>query len=168
MKQARDRRGRFTKRSRGQRPYTTWDIIVTFAIMMLPIMAVIHYEYNELVYPAEASAPEQTIEQLVEVEPKEVRIQVLYDTESVKREIEEVFGENHIMLKVAKCESEYKQFAFNPTNNSNDRGIFQISEKYHGVGDEMYDVKKNIAYAKKLYDRNGLKDWVWSKHCWNK
>lgn len=156
----RDSRGRFKKQ---YRQATVWDKLMVIGVALFAIGVVIYEEYTILVEPVWAY---NTVEVVEPEPPKEVRIEVTYSVESVKRHIEDTFGEGHIMLKVAECESGFDQYAFNPTNNSNDRGVFQISELYHGVGDEMFDVKKNIAYAKKLYDKNGLRDWLASKPCW--
>lgn len=100
-------------------------------------------------------------------------IEVSYSKERVQELIKEAFPDAPIMLKVAACESGFLQHAYNPTNDSHDGGVFQISQKYHGqqmekLGLDPYDVKDNIAYARILYDRNGLRDWSASKHCWSK
>jgi len=108
-------------------------------------------------------------------EHKVVLIEPTYTEESIKIRIKEAFPEDsERMLRVALCESSLNPNAFNPTNGSNDRGIYQISEKYHkdtytklGFTD-MSDVEQNIAYSKYLYETNGLKPWVHSKSCWNK
>jgi len=107
------------------------------------------------------------------VEPREVRIEVRVDwtKERIKKEIETVFPGLPIMLEVARCESEYRVKAYNPTNNSNDKGIFQISERYHGdrveqLGLDMYNPAENIRFARMLYDERGLDPWIHSKHCW--
>ncbi len=104
---------------------------------------------------------------------KTVLIEISYTQEGIERRIEEEFRDAPIMLKVARCESSLKADAYNPKNNSHDRGIFQISEKYHGeemkeLGIDPTDVADNIKYARILYDRNGTKDWTASKECWNK
>lgn len=168
MKRIRDSRGRFARKHTNSKQYreaSRVEKILVLGALLITITIIVTEEVKELVKPVEA------FEEIIiptKQEPKEVRIQVVYDQESIIEEIERVFGEGHIMLKVAWCESRYDQFAFNPTNGSNDRGVFQISEFWHGVGDEMYDVPTNVAFAKKLYDRNGLSDWSASRHCWSR
>lgn len=125
-------------------------------------------EYNRahpLVYVAEAQV----------IEPREVLIEIQIDwtEERIIKEIENTFPDAPIMIKVAKCESHYKNDAYNPTNNSHDRGIFQLSQKYHGeemeeLGLDPHDIQDNIKFARILYDRNGLTPWSASKGCWNK
>lgn len=100
-------------------------------------------------------------------------IELSYTKERVKELIAETFADAPIMQEVARCESGFLQHAYNPTNNSHDGGVFQISQKYHGkrmekLGLDPYDVKDNIAYARILYDEQGLAPWVWSKPCWSK
>lgn len=74
-------------------------------------------------------------------------------------------------VKVAECESSFLPDAYNPTNNSHDGGIFQVSLKYHGpeleaLGLDRFDVRDNLTFARILYDRNGWRDWSASQHCW--
>jgi hypothetical protein len=82
------------------------------------------------------------------------------------------------MEKVAKCEGVRNGLldpeAFNPTNGSGDKGIFQISTLYHydtytSLGfTDMYDVEQNVAYARLLYDSQGLQPWSASRLCWSR
>ena len=48
------------------------------------------------------------------------------------------------LLNLAHCESRFTPTAFNPTNKSNDRGIYQISKRWHPeVSDDVaYDPKQ--------------------------
>jgi hypothetical protein len=167
---------------------------IQLAIVSLLAGAVLHY----IVYPTLLQAfvgKTETVEQ-GEEEPaiqlpsevsalevkEEVKIEVVTDWthERIVEEIHRVFPDAPIMVKVAKCEGSRHGLldpeAFNPTNNSNDSGVFQISEKYHGGANgyralgltDMFDVKQNLAYARHLYDTQGLEPWKWSKHCWSK
>ena len=112
-----------------------------------------------------------------EIEPvaEVVLIRVAYNwtKERIEQEVMAVFPDAPVMLKVVACESDYKIDAYNPTNNSHDQGLLQISDRYHkkewtrlGFTD-MKDPIQNLAYGRILYDKNGLTDWRWSKHCWN-
>lgn len=81
----------------------------------------------------------------------------------VVKEIERVFGKDHIMYWVALNESE-----FNPTAESGTGpvGVFQIAGvtwRHHKCAGDRYNYKDNIACAKIIYDANGLTDWRWSK-----
>ena len=96
----------------------------------------------------------------------------------IKAEIEKEFGVDSIMVKIASCESHFRQFDKNGEvlrgeQNPLDRGIFQINEYYHlenskQLGYDIYTIKGNIGYARYLYDKNGTRDWGWSKFCWKK
>jgi hypothetical protein len=109
-----------------------------------------------------------------EEEPEvQVVVRINWTTDRVKEEIRKVFPDAPIMLEVARCESGFKPNAYNPTNGSGDKGIMQISTKYHGhrtnaLGLDMYDVQDNLKYARMLYDESGLQPWKWSKPCWSK
>lgn len=136
-------------------------IFIGFGIVLIPISE-LHYMYTEAKEPLVYETPEEVAQE----QPVQVVVKVNWTADRIEKEIDKVFPDAPIMKTVAWCESRLNPKAFNPTNGSNDRGIFQISEKYHGVGDEMFDVEKNLAYARKLYDQNGLSDWSASKHCW--
>lgn len=91
--------------------------------------------------------------------------------QDVITEINRVFPDAPIMVEVARCESGFIPHAYNPTNNSHDGGIFQVSEKYHGarlreLGLDRFDVIDNIAYARILYDESGFQPWNASRGCW--
>lgn len=62
-------------------------------------------------------------------------------------------------IAIMNCESSGNQFAFNPTNGSNDRGYWQISKKYHPeVSDDCaYDPTCSTIEAKRIFDEAG--DW---------
>jgi len=108
-------------------------------------------------------------------EPKVVQIEVVinWTPERIAQEIDKVFPDAPIMHDVMRCESGGNIEAYNPTNNSHDNGLFQISDLYHGprvrsLGLDVGDPADNIAYARILYDESGLQPWSASKHCWSK
>lgn len=116
----------------------------------------------------------QEVKQVIQPR-KEVKLEVVYnwDKARIEREVLAVFHDAPIMLRVMKCEGGYDTNAYNPTNGSGDKGLFQVSTKYHGhrvkaLGLDMNNPKDNIKYARMLYDANGLNDWSASKHCWSK
>jgi hypothetical protein len=128
-----------------------------------PLDNTIHYALAEEVTPPVATSTATST----------VVIELTYSKERVKELITEAFPDAPIMMKVAACESGFLQHAYNPTNNSHDGGVFQISQKYHGdrmetLGLDPYDVRDNITYARMLYDEQGLAPWSASKFCWQK
>lgn len=165
----RDKHGRY---ARAYRVATRFDkfllVSILGGILFGIIFEIVNTESNMVVHVAEARVEEKII-------PREVMIEVRIDwtEERIIEEINKVFPDAPIMIKVAKCESSLKPSAYNPTNSSHDKGIFQISEKYHGerikeLGLDMYGVIDNLHFARLLYNEQGLKPWIWSKPCWNK
>lgn len=88
------------------------------------------------------------------------------------------FGQDApIMLKVAECESKYRQYnndgtVFRGKVNTKDVGVFQVNEFYHrkvslAAGFDIHTLKGNIAYARHLYDAQGIVPWTASKGCWD-
>lgn len=155
-------------------------VLLTLAIQLFyyPVFKSVFAVSETLVEEdAEPAIPEPVT---VPAQPIPVLIKVKTDwtQERIKQEIARVFPDAPIMQKVAMCEGTKNGLlypnAHNPMNGSGDSGIMQISEKYHGkeyrrLGfTDMNDVKQNLAYARVLYDLNGLEDWRHSRHCWSK
>lgn len=82
------------------------------------------------------------------------------------------------MERVAYCESTLRQYNTNGEVLKGkqvpaDTGVFQVNTKYHletakKMGIDIFTLEGNVAYAKYLYDKNGLRDWFASKPCWNR
>lgn len=127
-----------------------------------------------------ATAPVMTSATILPLEPKqEVVIEQkaeLTKEQVIINKITEVFGENApIMIKVARCESGIRQFddkgqiIKNPVTP--DYGLFQINlpsheKKLEELKLDYRELDDNIAYAKYLFDKNGLRDWQMSAKCW--
>lgn len=92
------------------------------------------------------------------------------------------FGTSSVMYRIAACEStgsvsgtprhfDSDGSVLRGKINPRDVGVFQINETYHeadakAAGIDIHTVAGNIAWARVLYERNGTRDWNWSKHCW--
>jgi hypothetical protein len=97
------------------------------------------------------------------------------DREEIREKIKDTFGADSPMVKVAACESDFRQFAGdellrNPKTGA--LGVFQFIASYHkdqaeDLGFDLKDTKDNIAYAKYLYDKRGLSPWSASSLCWD-
>ncbi len=106
--------------------------------------------------------------------PREVQIEVIkhWNEEKIVDAIKKKFPEHpELFVKIANCESTLKPDAYN--QDTNDGGIFQLSEQYHGkemkrLGIDRFNVDDNLKYARILYEKNGTKDWSASKFCWSK
>lgn len=96
----------------------------------------------------------------------------------IKTILESEFGVGSVMVKIAECESQFRQFdkdgnVLSGVQNNLDKGVYQINEKYHleaskKFGVDIYTLEGNIAYAKYLYATQGTKPWGWSRGCWGK
>jgi hypothetical protein len=96
----------------------------------------------------------------------------------VQAKVESYFSDIPIMVDVSKCESRYRQYekdgsVFRGIVNNADVGVMQINEYYHldtaeKLGDDIYTVSGNLAYARYLYDKEGTAPWVSSSACWKK
>ena len=96
---------------------------------------------------------------------------------TIEEQIIEAFPDAPVMLRIAYCESRFRQFnpdgsVFRGELNPKDTGLFQINERYHlaeaqKLGLDIYTTSGNIAYARILYDSQGTVPWNWSKGCWS-
>lgn len=97
--------------------------------------------------------------------------------EEISQYVREYFTEAPILAEVARCESTFRQLGLNGkvlrgNVNPSDIGIMQINEEYHSeqadkLGYDLYTLEGNLAYAKYLYNKEGLKPWRTSAKCWN-
>ncbi len=139
------------------------------------ILIHLYIQYENHVEASELEVTETVLETPSVPEPKVVQIKVVvnWTPERIAQEIDKVFPDAPIMHDVMRCESGGYIEAYNPTNNSHDNGLFQISDLYHGprvrsIGLDVGDPADNIAFARILYDESGLQPWSASKHCWSK
>lgn len=97
--------------------------------------------------------------------------------QSVQQYIETYFADEPVMIAIAGCESNFRQYDIDGTILKNDhssaKGIFQIMTSVHGaraadLGLDLYTMQGNAAYAKYLYDQSGTAPWNASKACWSK
>ncbi len=97
---------------------------------------------------------------------------------SVQQYVNNYYSKTPILAKVAKCESQYRQFTTNGDvlrgrEVREDVGLMQINETYHKadsikLGYNIYSMEGNLAYGQYLYDHQGLAPWSASAPCWNK
>lgn len=81
---------------------------------------------------------------------------------TIEEKIAETFPEYpELMIAVAKAESGLNPLATNRnTNGSRDIGLMMINS-VHGYDDlEMFDVDKNLAAARSIYDKQGITAWA--------
>ncbi len=104
-------------------------------------------------------------------------ISIPLSTSTIRAAVVNEFGDTSIMISIAACESEYRQFnalgkplagAVDP----DDTGVFQINKRYHlkeaqRLGIDIDTLEGNMEFARVLFERNGTRDWRASKHCWD-
>ncbi len=84
------------------------------------------------------------------------------------------FGEGHIMIRIAACESRLLHTKVSGGvvigEKTPDVGLFQINPMHHSfMRRHRLDpsvLEHNVAYARYLFDRRGVKDWSPSRPCW--
>lgn len=94
----------------------------------------------------------------------------------VEKEVRSYFEDIPQLIEVAYCESRFRQNdvegnTFRGVENRKDVGVMQVNEHYHeedskALGYDIYDLKGNMAYARYLYEKQGMKPWSASKPCW--
>ncbi len=103
---------------------------------------------------------------------------VLQDRKAVEKYLREQYSDTPILLEIARCESELRQFNSNGNVlrgrvDRDDIGVMQINERYHAdtakvLGYNIHTIEGNVSYAKYLYEKEGAKPWKASQKCWIK
>lgn len=88
------------------------------------------------------------------------------------------YKETPELAQVAFCESTYRQYdeegnVLRGKVTPKDVGVMQINETFHStkaeeLGYDIHTLEGNLAYAKWLYEKEGLDPWKSSSKCWNK
>ena len=99
------------------------------------------------------------------------------DSKNIESYVKRQYADTPILIAIAKCESTFRQFDGNGNvirgeSNKEDVGVMQINEKYHAdeavkMGDNIYTVEGNVAFAKYLYGKFGAQPWIASSKCWD-
>jgi hypothetical protein len=101
---------------------------------------------------------------------------VLQDRKAVEKYLREQYADTPILVEIARCESTFAQFDKNGNVvrgrvNNKDVGVMQINEQYHletavTLGYNLHTIEGNVAYAKHLYEQEGVRPWKSSAKCW--
>lgn len=80
------------------------------------------------------------------------------------------------MAEVARCESTFTHHIADGSVlrgkvDQRDTGVMQINKYYHeqtaiNMGLDVEDFYDNLAYARNLYERQGVQPWSASQPCW--
>jgi hypothetical protein len=86
------------------------------------------------------------------------------------------FSDIPIMAEIARCESTFRHHLGDGSIlrgrvDQRDTGVMQINTYYHQVtadelGLDLEDFYHNMAYARYLYERQGVQPWSASQPCW--
>lgn len=97
------------------------------------------------------------------------------NTEAVVREY---FADIPVMISVARCESTFRHTLADGSIlrgvvDNRDTGVMQINLGYHAtaaetLGLDLENIYDNMAYARHLYEKQGLQPWSASSPCWGK
>ena len=97
--------------------------------------------------------------------------------ENLEKYVRDYFHDTPILLEIAKCESTLRQQTLTGKVvrgevNPSDVGLMQINEDYHqkeaiNLGYDIHSLYGNMAFAKPLYEREGLRPWLSSAKCWS-
>lgn len=92
--------------------------------------------------------------------------------------VREYFADAPVMADIAWCESRMRHInkdgtIFRGTVDRDDIGVMQINTRYHlaeakEMGIDIYSLSGNLAYARHIYEKQGLKPWYSSSPCWSK
>lgn len=99
------------------------------------------------------------------------------DYETTQEFVESYFSDAPVMARVAYCESHFRHFNKSGTIlrgavTPKDVGVMQINEGYHSetakrLGYDIHTLEGNVAYARHLYETQGVQPWSASKKCWS-
>jgi len=105
-------------------------------------------------------------------------VQPMPAAQTVQEYVQSYFADTPVMIKIASCESQFRQFDKDGTVLQNPKssavGVFQIMASIHkeladkALGLDIYTLQGNVAYAKALYADKGTQPWNASKACWSK
>ncbi len=99
--------------------------------------------------------------------------------QTVEEYVRDYFTDEPIMIEIAKCESQFRQYGkdgqvLKNSQGSSAIGLFQIMSSIHAdfaddkLGLDVYSLQGNAAYARYLFDKQGTRPWDASKACWGK
>ena len=98
------------------------------------------------------------------------------NSDDVEAKVRQDFADAPVMIKIAKCESNFRQFdefgnpLFGGTGGM--VGVFQEAAAVHGdaatsLGFNINTLDGNLGYARYLYETQGTAPWLGSGACWN-
>lgn len=99
------------------------------------------------------------------------------EPEATEAIVRAYFKDIPIMIEVARCESTFRHELADGSIlkgkvDPADTGVMQINKRYHQAAAISMDlnlekIEDNMAYARHLYDTQGVQPWSASAPCWN-
>lgn len=90
--------------------------------------------------------------------------------------VREYFADIPVMIAVARCESTFRHTLedgsiLRGVVDNRDTGVMQINLGYHeatatNLGLDVENIYDNMAYARHLYETQGVQPWSASRPCW--
>lgn len=122
-----------------------------------------------------------TPSEVAAIKPRDVsykaRTAAVYGSDTAESIVRDYFQDIPVMIEVARCESHFRHTLADGSVLSGrvdpaDTGVMQINKRYHSTAaaamdlnlDNIYD---NMAYARHLYETQGVRPWNASASCWN-
>ena len=94
---------------------------------------------------------------------------IVHDSAAVEKRVREYFADVPVMIDIARCESNFRQFTdggavFKGGNGGEMIGVFQLYGIYHiasalALGFDITTLDGNLAYARHLYENSGITPW---------
>lgn len=116
-----------------------------------------------------------TTDASVEESAQRLAVRVPENTEAIVREY---FKDIPVMIQVARCESTFRHTladgsVLRGVVDNADTGVMQINKRYHlaaatKMGLDLEDIYDNMAYARYLYEKQGVQPWSASSPCWGR
>lgn len=98
------------------------------------------------------------------------------DFEQTEEIVRAYFRDIPVMIQVARCESTFRHTLADGSVlqgrvDKRDTGVMQINKYYHEataikMGLNLDDIYDNMAYARHLYETQGVQPWSASSPCW--
>ena len=126
------------------------------------------------------SVPETAYGQIDTKDTKEDRVTVPATTQpnAIEMAVREYFKDIPVLVTIARCESRFRQTladgsVLRGSVDTADVGVMQINTRYHSarareLGLDLKELQDNMAYARRLYEKQGTAPWQASAPCWNR
>lgn len=95
----------------------------------------------------------------------------------VEERVREYFKKNPVMIEIARCESNFRQFTDSGSvlrggSGGEMVGVFQFFESIHTaaaakLGHDITTLEGNLAYAEYVFQTEGSTPWNSAKSCWD-